>query len=265
MPITENIKPETAEQYSVGLYYTGFMMWEFSLEGYYKELDNVLEYKDGMSFMGFSSNWQDLVAMGKGKSKGLELLVKKVSGKATGWISYTLSKSDRDFDAHSGVNNGDPFPFTYDRRHNIGIVYNQKFSDRIDLDATWTYYSGSHATVSTSRETVILPENKYEYGYDWNTGRYAMSSRNTSRTEYVENRNNYTLPATHLLCIGINIHKQKKRCERIFNISVYNAYNAKNPNFCFSTVADDGTGEKTVLRKITFLPLIPSVTWTYKF
>ncbi|MBQ5541127.1 MAG: TonB-dependent receptor [Bacteroidales bacterium] len=269
VPITENIKPETAEQYSVGLYYTGFMMWEFSLEGYYKELDNVLEYKDGMSFMGFSSNWQDLVAMGKGKSKGLELLVKKVSGKATGWISYTLSKSDRDFDAHSGVNNGDPFPFTYDRRHNIGIVYNQKFSDRIDLDATWTYYSGSHATVSTSRETVILPENKYEfyYNYDYQNHRDASYyiPRNTSRTEYVENRNNYTLPATHLLCIGINIHKQKKRCERIFNISVYNAYNAKNPNFCFSTVADDGTGEKTVLRKITFLPLIPSVTWTYKF
>lgn len=264
VPITEDIKPEIAQQYSLGAYYTGIKMWELSVEGYYKTLDNVLEYKDGMSFMGFSPNWQELVSMGKGTSKGIEFMAKKVSGNATGWITYTLSKTDRDFDSDSQVNNGDPFPFTYDRRHNIGIVYNQKFNDRIDLDVTWTYYSGAHATISISKEEIVFPEDRFtdSWGYYGN-----MSERtNTSYTEYVDNRNNYTLPATHLMCIGVNFHKQKKRCERIFNLSVYNAYNSKNPDFCFSKVkTDDHGNDYYQLRKITILPIIPSFTFTYKF
>ena len=262
VPITENIKPETADQFSVGFYYTGLKIWEFSLEGYYKQLDNVLEYKDGMSFMGFSSNWQDLVSMGKGTSKGIELLVKKTSGNATGWISYTLSKSDRDFDENSQVNNGDKFPFTYDRRHNIGIVYNQHFNDRIDLDVTWNFYSGAHSTISLSQETVVFPDNRPQEDWDRWQG---YPATNISSTDYVSNRNNYTLPPTHLMCIGINFHKQKPRCERIVNFSIYNAYNAKNPNFCFSKVVGEGEKEHYVLRKITFLPMIPSFTITYKF
>ena len=270
VPITENIKPETAEQFSVGFYYTGLKMWELSLEGYYKKLNNVLEYKDGMSFMGFSSDWQDLVSMGEGTSKGIEFLATKTMGKATGWISYTLSKSDRNFDANSQVNNGDPFPFAYDRRHNIAIVYNQKFNDRIDLDITWNFYSGSHATISLSKETVVFPENRPSDYWDyWDDFDDRISGKprqnNVTRTEYVDNRNNYTLPATHLMCIGVNFHKQKPHCERIFNLSIYNAYNAKNPNFCFSKVVGEGENERYVLRKITFLPLIPSFTITYKF
>ena len=266
VPITENIKPETSDQFSVGVYYTGIKNWEFSLEGYYKKLNNVLEYKDGMSFMGFSSNWQDLVSMGEGTSKGLELLIKKNTGKATGWISYTLSKSDRDFVSDSQVNNGDPFPFTYDRRHNVGVVYNQKFNDRIDLDLTWTFYSGAHATVSNSQEAILFPGTRpgeYTDTYSDLDDPY----NNPSNTDYVENRNNYTLPSTHLMCLGVNFHKQKKRCERVFNLSVYNLYNAKNPNFCFSkSVYNSETGgERTILRKITFLTIIPSFTITYKF
>ncbi len=264
VPITEDIKPEIAQQYSLGAYYTGFKMWELSLEGYYKTLDNVLEYKDGMSFMGFSSDWQEMVDMGKGTSKGVELMVKKVSGKATGWVTYTLSKTDRDFDNNSQVNNGDPFPFTYDRRHNIGIVYNQKFNDRIDMDATWTFYSGAHATVSVSKETIVFPEKRIEDSWYYHN---INPSTDVSYTEYVDNRNNYTLPPTHLMCIGVNFHKQKKRCERIFNLSVYNAYNAKNPDFYYSHhVGDNNGGEgKYKMRKISFLMLIPSFTLTYKF
>ena len=264
VPITEDIEPEIAQQYSVGAYYTGWKKWELSIETYYKELENVLEYKDGMGFMGFSSNWQDLVSMGKGTSKGIEFMAKKVSGNATGWITYTLSKTDRDFDSDSQVNNGDPFPFTYDRRHNIGIVYNQKFNDKIDLDVTWTFYSGSHATVSVSQETVVFPEDRFTDSW----GYYGDIDVRTNRsyTDYVDNRNNYTLPPTHLMCLGVNFHKQKKRCERIFNISIYNVYNSKNPDFCFSkTFTDDNGNDYYKLRKITILPLIPSFTFTYKF
>lgn len=273
VPITENIKPETADQYSVGAYTTKVKGWEFSVEGYYKELHNVLEYKDGMSFMGFSGNWQQMVAMGEGRSKGIEVLAKRTEGKATGWISYTLSKADRDFDNGSGVNNGRVFPFAYDRRHNISIVYSQKINDHIDFDANWTYFSGSHATISLSKEMLILPTGVDPYDYwEYESGQTERSEIKTDDIDFVENRNNYTLPASHLLCIGINFHKQKKHCERIFNISVYNAYNAKNPNFAFSKVKEKenpadpyNPTEYLVLRKLTILPIIPSFTFTYKF
>ncbi|MBQ5550072.1 MAG: TonB-dependent receptor, partial [Bacteroidales bacterium] len=273
VPITQNIKPETADQYSVGAYCTKAKGWEFSVEGYYKELHNVLEYKDGMSFMGFSGNWQQMVAMGEGRSKGIEVLAKRTEGKATGWISYTLSKADRDFDNGSGVNNGRVFPFAYDRRHNISIVYSQKINDHIDFDANWTYFSGSHATISLSKETLILPTGVDPYDYwEYESGQTERPETKTDDIDFVENRNNYTLPASHLLCIGINFHKQKKHCERIFNISVYNAYNAKNPNFAFSKVKEKenpadpyNPTEYLVLRKLTILPIIPSFTFTYKF
>lgn len=110
VPITKDIKPEHATQYSVGAYCTRIKGYEFSLEGYFKEMDNVLEYKDGMSYMGFSGNWNQLVAMGEGTSKGVEFMARKTSGALTGMVSYTLSKSDRKFDRGSGVNNGENFP-----------------------------------------------------------------------------------------------------------------------------------------------------------
>ena len=271
VPITKNIEPETADQYSVGAYCTKLKGWEFSVEGYYKELHNVLEYKDGMSFYGFSGKWQDMVAMGEGKSKGIEILAKRTEGKATGWISYTLSKADRDFDADSQVNFGKPFPFAYDRRHNIGIVYSQKINDHIDIDANWTFFSGAHATISLSKENIMLPNDVTQKTY-WNGQDYVIDPSNSETIDYVENRNNYELPASHILCVGINFHKQKKHCERIFNISVYNAYNAKNPNFAFSRVKEEynpadpsNPKYKHVLRKITILPIIPSFTFTYKF
>ena len=266
VPITQDIKPEIAEQYSVGAYCTQIKGWEFSVETYYKELHNVLEYKDGMSFMGFSGKWQEMVSMGEGTSKGVELLVRRTIGNATGQISYTLSKSERDFDDDSQVNSGRPFPFTYDRRHNIGIVYNQKINDHIDFDATWTYFSGSHATVSLSKEEVVAPDGmgRTDY-YDYGIYYYARDN-NQYQTDYVEKRNNYTIPATHMLCLGINFHKQKKHCERIWNFSIYNAYNAKNPNFTFSRVMhDENDNPYMALRKITILPFIPSFTLTYKF
>ena len=271
VPITKNIEPETADQYSIGAYTTKVKGWEFSLEGYYKELHNVLEYKDGMSFYGFSGKWQEMVAMGEGRSKGIEILAKRTEGKATGWISYTLSKADRDFADDSQVNYGKPFPFAYDRRHNIGIVYSQKINDHIDIDANWTFFSGAHATISLSKEDIMVPTEINQKLY-WNGNDFVNDPSNCETIDYVENRNNYELPASHILCLGINFHKQKKHCERIFNVSVYNAYNAKNPNFAYSRVKEEDNPSdpmnptyKHVLCKITILPIIPSFTFTYKF
>ena len=247
VPITKDIKPEHATQYSVGAYCTRIKGYEFSLEGYYKEMDNVLEYKDGMSYMGFSGNWNQLVAMGEGTSKGVEFMARKTSGALTGMVSYTLSKSDRKFDRGSGVNNGEKFPFTYDRRHNFNIALSQEFNERIQLDVTWMFYSGAYTSISTSKEPMITPEGV------------------GSKIGYIEGRNNYHLPPTHLMCIGINFTKQKKHCQRIWNFSVYNAYNSMNPAFVYKKEDDYGNIVEGKLTKITILPINPSFTLTYKF
>lgn len=247
VPITKDIKPEHATQYSVGAYCTLIKGYEFSLEGYFKEMNNVLEYKDGMSYMGFSGNWNQLVAMGEGTSKGVEFMARKTSGALTGMVSYTLSKSDRKFDRGSGVNNGEKFPFTYDRRHNFNIALSQEFNERIQLDVTWMFYSGAYTSISTSKEPMITPEGV------------------GSKIGYIEGRNNYHLPPTHLMCIGINFTKQKKHCQRIWNFSVYNAYNSMNPAFVYKKEDDYGNIVEGKLTKITILPIIPSFTLTYKF
>lgn len=257
VPITQKLKPETSDLFSIGFYYTGLKMWDFSIETYYKYLNNVVEYKDGKSYVGFAGSWEDLVALGTGTSKGIEFMIEKTSGKATGWISYTLSKSDRDFAENSGVNFGRKFPFTYDRRHNVSIVYTQRFGKRFELDASWTYYSGAHATLAKAKETVLYPDS-YD---DEEWGGRGLIQTNETNTDYVVNKNNYTLPAVHMLNIGISFHEQKKRCERIWNFSFYNAYNRKNANLARIKHED----ERLRLQKITILPLIPSFTLTYKF
>ncbi|MBO7597096.1 MAG: TonB-dependent receptor, partial [Bacteroidales bacterium] len=257
VPITQKLKPETSDLFSIGFYYTGLKMWDFSIETYYKYLNNVVEYKDGKSYVGFAGSWEDLVALGTGTSKGIEFMIEKTSGKATGWISYTLSKSDRDFAENSGVNFGRKFPFTYDRRHNVSIVYTQRFGKRFELDASWTYYSGAHATLAKAKETVLYPD--YYDDEEW--GGRGLIQTNETKTDYVVNKNNYTLPAVHMLNIGISFHEQKKRCERIWNFSFYNAYNRKNANLARIKHED----ERLRLQKITILPLIPSFTLTYKF
>lgn len=92
VPVTSKIKPMQAHQYSLGSYYTGLPGWEFSVEGYYKQMRNVLEYKEGVSFLGSSSGWENKVEMGKGRSMGIEFMAQKTTGKTTGWIAYTLVK-----------------------------------------------------------------------------------------------------------------------------------------------------------------------------
>ena len=273
VPITNEIEPETADQYSIGAYYTALPGWEFSLEAYYKKLDNVLDYKDGMSFMGFSGSWTDLVAAGEGWSKGIELMVQKTEGDLTGMLSYTLSKTDRQFSRESGVNDGRRFPFSYDRRHNFNIVANYKLNDHIDIDASWTFYSGARATLTNVNQAIVCPSDNAlvtDYhilcGDDDYYKEYTTNDCYITTAEYIPERNNYRLPCTHLLCVGANFHKQKKHCERIFNLSLYNAYNAMNPSLVYTNGYDyDNHLENPQLRKITILPIIPSFTLTYKF
>ncbi len=255
VPVTQNIRPIRSFQYAVGGYYTGIKGWEFSLEGYYKDMHNVLEYQDGASFFGTSGGWQEKVEMGRGRSFGLEILAQKTLGKTTGWLAYTIAKSDRQFKDGS-INYGERFPYKYDRRHNINFCVNHQFSERFDIGLTWIFNTGGAATLAEQRTGTI----------------------NGNLLDYIEHRNNYRLPVSHRLNLGVNFHKKVRRGTHTWNISVYNAYNAMTPNLIYleeeyigqEHIGEGGVPEttwkrKTRLIKQTLLPCIPSVTYTFKF
>lgn len=258
VPITKEIRPETSDQVSLGFYYTGLPGWEFSVEGYYKAMQNVVEYKEGISFMFDSSGWENKVETGKGRTMGLEFFIEKTSGKTTGWLAYTLAKSDRLFPT---INHGERFPYKYDRRHNVNLVVNHKFSDKFDLSATWTFASGGTTTL-TERRAVMTTPNGFPYQY----------------VDYVSGRNNYRLPPSHTLNLGFNLHRKHKHGEGIWNLSIYNVYNYMNPTLVIKTneweteesVDKDGvmhvnSYSKPVLKKVTILPIFPSFGYTRTF
>lgn len=253
VPITRNIKPVKSDIVSLGTYFSGLKGWEFSVEGYWKKLANVLEYKDGKMALSSASDWESNVAMGDGRSYGAELYVRKTAGRTTGTLSYTLSKSERIF-RDGSINNGKWFPFVYDRRHNVCLAVNQKLGKRIDLSAVWTCMSGNWMTVPTRKSFVISPDGKDYIEID-----------------YVESRNNYKLPPSHRLDFSINIRKQKKRGERIWNFGMYNAYGALNPNWVVydsvqKTDPETGRTERMpALSKRTYLIFLPSFSYTFKF
>lgn len=266
VPITKNIKPMYSNQYSLGGYYNGIPGWEFSIEGYYKQMRNILEYQDGVSFFGSSTNWEEKVEVGKGRSFGLELMAQKTLGKTTGWLAYTLAKTDHRFE-NGTISQGEWFPYKYDRRHNINLCLNHKFNNRIDVGASWVFNTGGHITVPERETVIVKPDGSVE------------------TTGYISRRNNYRLPVNHRLNLGVNFNKKTKHGMRTWNISIYNVYNAMNPNLVYSEQRNEYTygqykpdynqgnsgqsvikqTKKTVIKKITILPCIPSVTYTYRF
>ncbi|MDR1859841.1 MAG: TonB-dependent receptor [Bacteroidales bacterium] len=276
VPATKNIRPMSADQYSVGAYWLGIPDWEFSIEAYYKDMNNVLEYKDGASFFGTSGNWQNKVEMGIGRAGGIEWMLQKKHGKTTGWLAYTLAKSERKF-APDGINEGRWFPYRYDRRHHISLALNHKFSDRIDCGASWEFYTGGTGTLAF-QETAIIAPDAFVVSDGYNP-RYLNGRDPYPSAEYIDSRNNYRMPPSHRLNVGINFHKRKKYGTRTWNVSIYNLYNAMNPAFMytetetaypsdynpFSSAINPDVYEKKVLKKMTILPLLPSISYSYKF
>lgn len=262
VPITQRIRPMYSRQYSLGGYYTGIPGWEFSIEGYYKDMHNVLEYKDGVSFFGSSTSWEEKVEMGTGRSFGMELMIQKTIGNTTGWLSYTLAKSDRKF-ANGSINNGERFPYKYDRRHNINLTVNHKFSEWIDIGASWVFYTGGTATIPEEKTAIILPEGETNSGSSYYNPSIPDTYPSIDESFYVEHRNNYRLPASHRLNLSVNFNKRTKHGVRTWNISLFNVYNAMNPAWIYRSY-NSSTG-KSVIKKYTLLPLIPSFTYTYKF
>ena len=211
-------------------------------------MDNILEFGDGVVMIGSSSNWEERVEVGKGRARGLEIFAQKTAGDLTGWLSYTLAKSERCFPDGS-INLGRWFPYKYDRRHSVNVNLSYKLTERTDFNVAWTYASGTPITVPERRTIITTPEGTHE------------------EADYVPARNNYRLPASHHLDVSLAVHKQKARGERTWTFGVYNVYNRRNPNFYYLTDEQNNTnGERKLqLKTVSILPLIPSVSYTRTF
>lgn len=250
VPVTKRIEPMHAHQVAAGVFYNWSGIADFSVEAYYKKMNNMLEYRDGASFFGASAGWEDKVCMGDGWSYGVELLAQRTVGDFTGWVGYTWSKTMRLFDREGQtINNGEPFPAKYDRRHDISIMVSYKPNKEFDCSAVWVFSSGNTGTIAMQ-----------EY-YDPEVGYQNVS--------YIESRNNFRMPAYHRMDIGVNFHKEKKHGTRTWSLSVYNLYNRKNPfmiyekNNTHSVI--NGVHYNSSLMKLSLFPIIPSVSYSFKF
>lgn len=243
LPITRRVHPQRSWQVALGIFHLYNSLVEFSLEAYYKNMTNLIEYKEGASFFSISQNWEDKITAGNGKSYGIEFLTKKDIGTTTGWIGYTLSWTTRQFDY---LNFGKPFPYKYDRRHNIGIAISHKFSEKINAGIIWVYGSG----IAYSLPIETYPSAQFTSYFFY------------SELHYYGGRNQFRAPAYHRLDASINFQKNKRKSTRIWSFSIYNLYNRKNPFILMFTT--DTTGRKH-LTQFSLFPIIPSISYSLKF
>jgi len=264
VPSTASIKPQRSKLYAAGLATTIKGDYEVSLEGYYKTMTDVISYKEGASFIfGLEDSWQDKVTQGDGESYGVELFVQKNKGRLTGWIGYTLSWNWRQFD---DINNGDRFPFRFDRRHDIAIVGSYRLSDKISMAANWTYGTGNAITINTKE----VPSNFFSDQFPSGNGSI-VNELYIYGPETSAKKNAYRMSDFHRLDLSITFHKKKKNFERSWVIGIYNTYGRKNPFLLTSenefSVDDRGNfiNEGKVFKEVSILRFIPSVSYNFKF
>ncbi len=239
LPSSNNVKPQISEQVSLG-YFRNFSNNEFesSLEVYYKGLQNQIDYKNGADLV-FNSTVESELVFGRGWAYGAELMLKRNQGRLNGWLSYTWSKTMRQFDE---ISNGNPFPARHDRTHDVSVVAIYDISRKLKASATWVFYTGN---------AVTFPSGKYEI--DGKTIGY-----------YTE-RNGYRMPDYHRLDLGfVWLRKKTDKFESSWNFSVYNAYSRENAYFIDFRTKEDNPSETEAVQ-VSLFKAIPSVSYRFKF
>ena len=244
VPSTYKVQPQKSWLYAAGIF-KNFKdnMYETSVEVYYKQMQNQIEYKEGYTPTSLEDT-ENFFTFGKGWSYGTELFVNKTKGRLTGWVGYSLSWTWRKF---AGLNFGEKYPAKFDRRHDMSIVAMYTISKKWKVSAAFVYGSGNAAT---------LPERFYII--------------NGILTQEYSNINAYRLPAYHRLDLSATLTpkkniKRKWKSEWVF--SVYNSYNRKNPYFIyFDQTGSPFNGTLQIQAKqVSLFPVIPAITWNVKF
>ena len=244
VPSTGNIRPMRSRQYAAGLYMRLLCHINLSVEGFYKTMHHLLEYDGRNQLAPTVENWESDVIQGKGKAYGVELALSRQVLRTSASFSYTLSWSKRKFnDIYQ-----DWYPNKFDNRHNINISVRHQFTPRIEGYAAWNYHSGNKITVPSQYiDSPSLP---------------GITGKEPGQWVY-EEPNNATLPAYHRLDLGVNFRKVTKRgFERIWNISIYNAYCRMNVLYA---EVEDLSASKFTSKATGVFPIIPSFSYTLKF
>jgi len=254
-PSSNVVKPQISDQvagsYSISLLDDNLF---FSNEFYYKNMQRQIDLKDGASF--FVNDKIDTVfVFGRGWSYGTEFYLEKKKGRLTGWIGYTLSYTWRQF---PDINFGEKFHPRYDRRHDISVVLIYKINERLNFSTTWVYGSGN---------AISLPETRFYYQDivgAINPGTLATV------VPVVRKRNSFRMEPYHRWDLGLVYKLRPKHGESDLTFSIYNAYNRMNPFFIyFETLTEnpDGTGQPRGFqaKQVSLFPVIPSITYNFKF
>lgn len=245
VPATDNVLPQNSHQVAGGFATTVKDLLEVSIEGYYKVMNNIIEFKPGTSFIGSEAGWEEKVASGTGWSYGGELFLQKKTGNTTGWVGYTLSWTEREFEE---INFGERFPYKYDRRHDISVAISHEFNDKWEMSGTWVYGTGNATTLPLARYQAAgglsgpfgYSEDIYSYG----------------------ERNSYRMAAYHRMDFGVTYNKETKWGGYSFNLSVYNLYNRKNPFFIYE--GTDSRGDRE-FKQVSLFPVLPSLSFNFHF
>lgn len=240
------VKPQQSQQYSLGVFKNlQENLYEVSLEGYYKEMKNQVLFKQGTQLT-IESNIEDQLTFGSGTSYGVEFFLKKNTGKLTGWFSYTLSKTTQTFPE---LNFGEPFPFTYDRRHSLALVGTYEINGRWSVAADFVFRTGSALTIPPGRIPVSDGTLYDGWYYDFTT------------------RNNARLKSYHRLDVSFSYKKERKMFGRKYQsewvFGVYNIYSRQNPYFVYMTI--DSSTQLPKARQVSLLPIIPSASFNFNF
>ncbi len=246
IPSTRKTRPQRSEQVALGAFKNHPRGFEASLELYHKTMDHQVLFQEGNQLIR-SLDVDQLLTYGRGWSYGAEFLLGKKAGRATGWVSYTLSWTKQKFE---DLNFGRTFPFRYDRRHNLSIATNYDLNEKWSISGTFVYTSGSHYTVPSGRTHVVNGGSLFE-------GNYFI----------YENRNNAQLNPYHRLNLSFTYKRPSKffghpyDAEIVF--SFYNLYSRQNPYFIYFQV--DPKTSRPQAKQVSLLPILPSVNYNFKF
>jgi hypothetical protein len=244
VPSTEIVKPQFGTQYSLG-YFRNFRknMYETSVEVYYKEMKNQIEFKEGaLPEDNIQNNTDNNFTFGRGWSYGMELFVNKRAGRFTGWVGYTLSWTKRKFPE---INFGNEYWAKYDRRHDVSVILSYELNNKWTFSAIWVYATGNAMTLPISRY-IIGGNIVEEYG-----------PKNSNR-----------MPAYHRMDVSATYTgKKHKKYESSWNFSIYNVYNRYNPYYIyFDTKGNlNDYNIETTAKQVSLFPILPAVTWNFKF
>ncbi|MEO1448910.1 MAG: TonB-dependent receptor, partial [Bacteroidota bacterium] len=260
VPATDRVAPQSSDQLAAGLAWESTdRVWDASLEGYYKQMTDLVDYRDGYGY--FSSaveGWENVVETGgEGLAYGGELFIRKQRGKLRGWLGYTLSWNWREF---AEINQGNRYPFRYDRRHDLSLVAVYTLRPGIELSASWVYGTGQSITLATGRHESFFNNDRAfldpEVPFIDTEGDIFI---------YDGGRNNQRMRDFHRLDIGASFTKEKSWGSRTWRVGVYNAYGRRNP-FYYSYVRQSDNGEPRMsLVQYSLFPATPAVSYSISF